>query len=76
MLRLLGIVAVIGWLVPVGAAYTSLFLFPPPPDVRSLAPTPPDLSAAYLPLLASLLILGIIRRLRNDRRVGSEEGDR
>jgi hypothetical protein len=44
-----------------------VFLFPGPPDIYSRAPIPPDLSPAYLPLLAATLILGIIRQLSRDR---------
>jgi hypothetical protein len=68
MLRLVERMAVVAWLVLVGANYTALFLFPPPPNAMSQAPAPPDLSAASLPLLAALLILGIIRRFVDSRR--------
>lgn len=76
MPRLLITVAVIVWLVLLSAAYGSLFLFPAPPNVYSQAPSPPDLSAAYLPLLAALLIPGIIRRLARIRGVPPGDGDR
>jgi hypothetical protein len=52
----------VAWIVVVGASYAALFLFPGPPDAWSRAPVPPDLSRAYLPLLAAILILGIIRQ--------------
>jgi 5-enolpyruvylshikimate-3-phosphate synthase len=68
MLRLLGAVAGIAWLILVGAAYTAIYLFPPPPDGLTQATIPPDLSSASLPLLAALLILGIIRRTADIRR--------
>ena len=72
MLRLLGAVVGIAWLCLVGAAYAAVFLFPPPPDSMTQAPIPPDLSAAYLPLLAALLILGIIRQAADTRRGSSD----
>jgi hypothetical protein len=71
MERLLGAVVGIAWLCLVGAAYAAIFLFPPPPNSFTQAPVPPDLSAAYLPLLAAILILGIIRRAADTRRGSS-----
>jgi hypothetical protein len=67
MIRLLGIAVAVAWIIVVGASYAALFLFPSPPDVYSRAPIPPDLSRAYLPLLAATLILGIIRQLSRYR---------
>ena len=67
---------VVVWLVLVGSSYAALFLFPPPPDPRFQAPVPPDLSPAYLPLLAALLILGIIRRINDRQPAVSTDGDR
>ena len=64
LVELLGMAAAVAWIVVVGASYAALFLFPAPPDSMSRAPAPPDLSPAYLPLLAAILILGIIRRLK------------
>ena len=75
MQRLLTTVVVIAWLTLVGLAYASLFLFPAPLDTRSQAPAPPDLSNAYLLLLAALLIPGIIRRLALFRRNGPDDRD-
>jgi hypothetical protein len=62
-MRLLETGLVVGWLVLVGASYAALFLFPAPPSPLAQSPPPPDLSPAYLPLLAALVIPGIIRRL-------------
>jgi len=62
-MRLLETGLAVGWLVLVGASYAALFLFPEPSSSLGQSPPPPDLSLAYLPLLAALLILGIIRRL-------------
>ncbi len=67
MTRLLGIAVSVAWIVVVGAGYAARFLFPGPPDLYSRSPTPPDLSPAYLPLLAATLILGIIRQLSRYR---------
>jgi hypothetical protein len=67
MIRLLSIAVAVAWIVVVGASYAAVFLFPGPPDIYSRAPIPPDLSPAYLPLLAATLILGIIRQLSRDR---------
>ena len=63
LLGLLSMAVAVAWLVVVGSSYAALLLFPAPPGAASLAPAPPDLSAAYLPLLAAVLILGIIRQL-------------
>lgn len=68
MIRLLGMAVAVAWIVVVGAAYCAIFLFPAPPDLYTRTPAPPDLSAAYLPLLAATLILGIIRQFSRDRR--------
>ena len=69
MIRMLQTAVIVAWLVVgCGPSYAALFLFPAPSDPMSPAPTPPDLSVAYLPLLAALLILGIIRRFGNARR--------
>jgi hypothetical protein len=76
MKRLLNTVVIISWLSLLGTAYSALFLFPAPTDAYSQTPPPPDLSAAYLPLLAALLIPGIIRRLKPFRRTGTGDGDR
>ena len=65
MIRMLETAVIVAWLVLVGSGYAALFLFPAPPDPLTQAATPPDLSVAYLPLLAALLILGIIRRIAN-----------
>ena len=70
MIRMLEMVVIVAWLVLVGSSYAALYLFQAPSDPMSQAPTPPDLSVAYLPLLAALLILGIIRRFVNARRGG------
>jgi hypothetical protein len=72
MLRLLSAVVGIAWLCLVGVAYAAVFLFPAPPDSFTQTPIPPDLSSAYLPLLAALLILGIIRRTADIRRGSSD----
>lgn len=66
LLRLLGLALAVGWLVVVGAGYTALFLFPAPSGATFRSPAPPDLSPASLPLLAAILILGIIRRLTRE----------
>jgi hypothetical protein len=68
LISLLGIAVSVAWVVIVGAAYAAIFHFPGPPDIYSRAPVPPDLSPAYLPLLAATLILGIIRQLLDHRR--------
>lgn len=75
MIDLLGIAVSVAWVVVVGAAYAALFLFPAPPDFSSRTPTPPDLSPAYLPLLAATLILGIIRQHSIRRRGAPRDGD-
>lgn len=75
VVQLIGMAATIAWLVLVGASYAALFLFPEPPNSSTIAPPPPDLSPAYLPLLAALLIPGIIRQLPGARRGASDEGD-
>jgi len=62
-MRMLETGVIVGWLVLVGSSYAALFLFPEPQSALAQAPSPPDLSPAYLPLLAALLIPGIIRRL-------------
>jgi hypothetical protein len=62
LVDLLATAVTVAWLVLVGASYAAIFLFPGPRNIRSLAPAPPDLSAAYLPLLAAIVILGIFRR--------------
>ena len=76
MKRLLVTVLIVAWLSLLIASYSALFLFPAPTDAYSQTPPPPDLSAAYLPLLAALLIPGIIRRLESFRRTGTGDGDR
>ena len=63
ILDLLSMAVAVAWLVVVGSSYAALLLFPAPTNSADLAPVPPDLSAAYLPLLAAVLILGIIRQL-------------
>jgi len=68
MIRMLEMVVIVAWLVLVGSSYAALYLFPSPSNPMTQAPTPPDLSVAYLPLLAALLIPGIIRRFVNARR--------
>jgi len=68
MIRMLETVVIVAWLVLIGSSYAALYLFPAPSNPMSQAPTPPDLSVAYLPLLAALLIPGIIRRFANARR--------
>lgn len=75
MIGLLGIAVSVAWVVVVGATYSALFLFPAPPDFGSRAPVPPDLSPAYLPLLAATLILGIIRVSSHRRRPDPRGGD-
>jgi hypothetical protein len=75
LIDLLTIAVAVAWLLLVGAGYAALFLFPAPPDYMTSAPTPPDLSRAYLPLLATILILGIIRRLPVVRRQESAADD-
>jgi hypothetical protein len=70
LIRLLGIAISVAWVVVIGAGYAALYLFPGPPNVYSRAPIPPDLSLAYLPLLAATLILGIIRQLWDHCRRG------
>ena len=60
-MRLLGMALTVAWIVLVGAGYAAIFLFPVPANAWSRAPVPPDLSPAALPLLAAILILGIIR---------------
>jgi hypothetical protein len=75
LLNLLSIAVAVAWLVVVGSSYVALLLFPAPPAAASLAPVPPDLSAAYLPLLAAVLILGIIRQLTIRSAVGDRDAE-
>ena len=75
MLKLLGMAVSVAWLVLVGAAYAAIFLFPGPVNALSRAPEPPDLSSAGLPLLAAILILGIIRQLSGARRAPSSASE-
>jgi hypothetical protein len=69
--KLLEIALAVAWLTLVGAGYAAIFLFPGPANAWSRAPAPPDLSAAALPLLAAILILGIIRAASGARRQAS-----
>jgi hypothetical protein len=69
--KLLEIALSVAWLALVGAGYAAIFLFPGPTNAWSRAPAPPDLSAAALPLLAAILILGIIRAASGARRQAS-----
>ena len=75
MLKLLSMAASVTWLILVGANYAALFLFPGPPNAWSRAPVPPDLSRAGLPLLAGILILGIIRQSSGAWRPASAASD-
>jgi hypothetical protein len=69
LLDLLGIAVSVAWLVVVGSSYAAVMLFPAPTDAMTLRSTPPDLSTASLPLLAAILILGIIRTVLQPRLV-------
>jgi hypothetical protein len=75
VLKLLGMAVSVAWLVLVGAAYAAIYLFPGPANAWSRAPAPPDLSSAGLPLLAVILILGIIRQSTGGRRPASAASD-
>jgi hypothetical protein len=75
VLKLLGMAVSVAWLILVGAAYAALFLFPGPANPWSRALVPPDLSRAALPLLAAILILGIIRQSSGAWRPASAASD-
>lgn len=64
LLRLLLESVGVGWLAVVGAQYALVMLRP---DNLQL-PRPPDLSHAYLPLLASTLIAGIMTAVMSRHR--------
>jgi hypothetical protein len=75
VLKLLSIAVSVAWLVLVGTSYAAIFLFPGPAYAWSRAPVPPDLSGVGLPLLATMLILGIIRQSSGAWRPASAAAD-